>query len=1086
MKRSSLPTWKELAVGLALAACSQDQIPTPQRSLDRPTDLAVACVQGPASVDFDTPTRMAVPPGLCDQNMSGTSQLRTLGFIPNSGTGEVAVAALSEGTSGFAALLDLDSRLPGFNFLPVGRLPVAAQTTSDGCRVIVADEGSCDLASIDVALVANGADLKTELPGSVVRLPLSTPAGRLLARPRTLELAPAPGVPLGQAASCSPDTPYHAWVAFPGCDLVAEFDLTSGAYLRGVFVHPDGPVDAGPAPSCPAECTDQLPAGTPPSGPPGVDGGSGPDAAASDGGGGVGGTSAPVDPYTRPVALALLVAADLTTPAVARTLFIGGATSRFIVAVDLAAGAAGFTGMRRLELDSCTPPAIPPPLNPLPSCDPVGVNRLRLGTGKTTGTFLYAATLDQTVRIVDAQAFRECETQADPQIALARFGDMPPPQYKSCLPIDEQTQPLLRRSNAVGPGVRTGGAPIDIGFATVLSQATRGNPEILNGTFAYVVTSNGTVVAINLDPDNTDAANATAIHQVHNRSAVLSASPTSDPSTGPPRVDPSSMRIAFPTTIGSDPKDLPLLAAVARECPGIQALPDLAIHFPDSLPVRFENWTVGYETALPDLLRIGNLAADTTDTLILLDPGGRFCGRDAEPGDYVVYGTCQDDTQCPTGEACFGAIGGHAGVCLASTPGAGGLPVAPGACLDLVSSRHEFRVQSTFNNTLVLDEKPLTIPRATGCTSDADCTDMDLIPGLNQRLLPGTKFRCDPVVWPGTTVRQCVATCDPPNQQDTTGNWVPRDDECRPDTVVGNNPTYSGLYNEYSGYVCGHAALDPSNPSGPRRCVASRVPRSGPSYSIDPNAGTNVANDCFVLPLTYEVHAGLTFTIIGDRSGFLHSRNTAADGTCFNDVSRGYKRVGRLSYNDPICTTPADWTPDHPDKDTYEVGDPILNDMGEQVDCGWDTKDHPKPLVSPNPCLRRLQPVVGPTGLNLILVWNVQTPVFEAAIGPAARLLDANGTIGPPAFGTAYSFTFTINGGFVPSAVTTNAFLPATLHGQTTPYGIMFPGPPGAAGWLYIIDQGDQISTISRGVLQGQMLRMDAQGLGIDIHTVVQ
>src|SRR5262249_37349534 len=160
--------------------------------------------------------------------------LRTLAFIPNSGTGEVAVAALAEGNSGFAQLLDLDSRQPGYNFIPVGRLPIAAQTTSDGCRVVVVNEGSCDFSSIDVAKVANGADTKSELSDSVFNIQAHTAAGPILAKPRAIEIIPRTDVGTREIQACTGDFPYHAYVTYPGCDLVAEIDLSSGAYVRGV------------------------------------------------------------------------------------------------------------------------------------------------------------------------------------------------------------------------------------------------------------------------------------------------------------------------------------------------------------------------------------------------------------------------------------------------------------------------------------------------------------------------------------------------------------------------------------------------------------------------------------------------------------------------------------------------------------------------------------------------------------------------------------------------------------------------------------------------------------------------------------
>src|SRR5262249_44680836 len=150
-----------------------------------------------------------------------------------------------------------------------------------------------------------------------------------------------------------------------------------------------------------------------------------------------------------------------------------------------------------------------------------------------------------------------------------------------------------------------------------------------------------------------------------------------------------------------------------------------------------------------------------------------------------------------------------------------------------------------------------------------------------------------------------------------------------------------------TGYVCGHDPVDPTDPSGPRRCVASRVPRD-PIYDIDPRVGRNTADECFIVPIAYQVHAGQTFLIEGDRTGYLHNLTTAADGSCVADPSRGHKRIGRLSYNAPRCTFPQDF--DHQDPtgmSQYEAG----IDVGSPGNpfCVWNGS---KPLPTPNPCLR--------------------------------------------------------------------------------------------------------------------------------------
>src|SRR5262249_40166917 len=155
----------------------------------------------------------------------------------------------------------------------------------------------------------------------------------------------------------------------------------------------------------------------------------------------------------------------------------------------------------------------------------------------------------------------------------------------------------------------------------------------------------------------------------------------------------------------------------------------------------------------------------------------------------------------------------------------------------------------------------------------------------------------------GSNARQCVLTCrSPQNSNDGLDNWTPHDEDCEPDPAFGANPATSGLYVEYTGYVCGHEPVDPTDPNypaSPRRCVASRVPRS-PTYDVDPRVGDNTADACFILPVAYQVHNGMGFLLQGDRTGYVHNVIAAADGSCVRNPAANVKRIGRLSYNDPL------------------------------------------------------------------------------------------------------------------------------------------------------------------------------------------
>src|SRR5262249_40334501 len=145
--------------------------------------------------------------------------------------------------------------------------------------------------------------------------------------------------------------------------------------------------------------------------------------------------------------------------------------------------------------------------------------------------------------------------------------------------------------------------------------------------------------------------------------------------------------------------------------------------------------------------------------------------------------------------------------------------------------------------------------------------------------------------------------------------------------------------------------------------------------------GDNTADACFILPVAYQVHAGLGFLMQGDRTGYLHNIVAAGDGSCVPDPNRGAKRVGRLSYNAPFCAFPQQagveekMTP-------YGAGlDSGVNDSQGHPICVWNGS---KPPPTPNPCLRTV--LTKPAGGVVMLVWQVENAVLETAIGPAAPI----------------------------------------------------------------------------------------------------
>ncbi|HEX4457456.1 MAG TPA: hypothetical protein VIA18_05780 [Polyangia bacterium] len=254
------------AVWIGVSACNTAIIPTPTRSFDRPSDVALTCVQWdtaqtPATYEVRTLTDCN-PDVAASHSLTGDMGLPTsptLGPNPNatflvavtaqSARGEVAMADTVQNK-----LIDLDPLKPGFGFLPVGDLPEHIRTSSDGCFAYTANTGSCDFGRVDINQAINHSQ-RVEITGGQGDLSyddlaegatrikpwIAMPDGSkryLQARPSWIEMAPdfdgknavhgyetnrsdtnvpVPGVCYGGI--------HKAWVAYPNCQLVAKIDF---------------------------------------------------------------------------------------------------------------------------------------------------------------------------------------------------------------------------------------------------------------------------------------------------------------------------------------------------------------------------------------------------------------------------------------------------------------------------------------------------------------------------------------------------------------------------------------------------------------------------------------------------------------------------------------------------------------------------------------------------------------------------------------------------------------------------------------------------------------------------------------------
>jgi hypothetical protein len=469
---------RSLALGLAalaLVACGRDQrVLVPNRVLDRPLDAVLACVRDNGrEIEVLSLNQCAGSnPGRCETD-SPTPQL--IGFVTNSERNEVGMFRRCDRQAG---LVDMDPEAPGYNLLPAGLLPSAITITSDSCRVVAANAGSCDLTLLDVPGLASyaintrdpgGEEPDRPPPSSLVSTlvprrgdgtPLAASPGEIVAVPRSLSLAGSAAEPSGDDGAddgagatdgdepgepgtsggdddegpgaaptgivCDPSTPASVYVTFPACQLVAEVSLTTQAILqsRQFVTNAQGVVeviDAGSDPVCPIDCPAQLDGDLPD-------------------------VFEPVDPagvFPRTLALVLPPASEEEADAAElevtyAALFVGGPGSDtiFEIEIDDNGRFAPVTAALRLE-------------------DPQGVQSIRATPAADVlaapHQFLYVIAGDGSTRVVDRDFAPEalgieCDTQIDPTLESPA----------ACHPIDpnQAGNAIQRRPFAVGPGIR--------------------------------------------------------------------------------------------------------------------------------------------------------------------------------------------------------------------------------------------------------------------------------------------------------------------------------------------------------------------------------------------------------------------------------------------------------------------------------------------------------------------------------------------------------------------------------------------------------------------------------------------------------
>jgi len=775
-----------LIANFLVAGCGEDPIIVPTRSFDRPTDMAFVCmVRDARGLVTGQPMSVCHPGGAqpdpqVDLDSLETRSLGTFGLLTNTARGELAAIDFDRDR-----LVDLIDEVPGFNMLPVGTLPETVDTSSDGCKALTANQGSCNLGFVDSSRLlqrafegpsqaSSDSGSNTSIAGTVRSVVVQSANGALLARPSEARFLPqnlasdaepftVPAYTCSSAGaydSTTPQTPvpWRAVVVFPNCGAVATIALPSGEIISAVKITDDAVVEVGANLSCAADCPSAavqgavaVDAGAPES----MDAAASPGAAASGG--------------VRPSALEIL-------PDGSR-IYVGAHNLDVILALDV--GADGTLSVPanggRIQLHE----------------NAQGVRRLRLsvdphkpaklgqlgGFVGARGEFLYVFAEDGSVRVVDVGARasgleQECDVSKD-ELLVPEIS-----RTQGCIPVEgASTSSLPRSLFARGPGLNIPSAltgpsvappiGIDIAFSQLGDPAVRNSdPNVFAGAFGHLILSTGTTLIVNVDPVTREFQDRTPLSHTFRNDAVGQADV--DEGTGPPRFrfEPISTlstggvplatraslpRILVPRIEGLD-TDNPTLNRISGQ-------PTVFGFFPREREVSSgEQFAVTWEGILPGGVRGSGLLqpGSATENARLVDAGAQFCAMGARGGDIARINGCSENAACGEGFTCLQATPAAPGLCLRTTA----IETLGPLCERFTATRMRYTISQASLGQLELELRPdeLARPTLAQCQSDNDC-----------RIGPGyDRFVCAELT-AGEGAR-CVNPCSAP---------VSGDSECR-------------------------------------------------------------------------------------------------------------------------------------------------------------------------------------------------------------------------------------------------------------------------------------------------------------------
>jgi hypothetical protein len=1022
---------------LLAAACSSDAQAVAEFHFDRPTDVAFGCIAFGKLPDggIDTTTSVAVPTSEChsltdaelDAGVQKTSAL--VGFTPQDTKGDVVVSRLGE-TSSSSVVGDSDPLTPRHNGLSVGTRPVSADTTPDGCFVVVANAGSCDLSEIDVFKASSAVRGPQYFQSkAATRNVVETASGTPLAASPAWVVAPPSNT---ERATCAATPSGFVYVAYPACHMVAAVDLADGRIKSTLNFAPGvAPTIGGGDVTCPQECKEVQ--------------------------GAVAGT---FTDGVEPDAMAM-------DPAGGR-LYVGARNESTVYIVGL------------------DPSGIFASANSIPLEDAKGVLRLAAssdiemgsddpdtGAGQSgTHRFVYAVAADQSVRVVEVHPARlpvECDAQIDPR-QLRAFTDV---SKLPCFPVEPAaTRTLQRRPKARGPGIRLPGdaVPYDVAFLTTrdkltdLPVLTEPSAVRLNGTFAVVTGKSaslaGVAFYVNVDdeiyedfispggpstvdmslalphqlrdglndrrhaPPETCTDDAILLDrtkgpvrtlsdmtvldgQTYNFNVAVKRQDYIEGATLPGRIAPiTHQEVCTQTAPGGATTDHTVFQSTAFAPPPVRAKV-----FPDLESVPTETWVVTWEGPLAFTAFLqthtGGIVRQVPGKLELTldDSAGLFCDIGAEDRDIVHLTGCTVDADCGPSETCYldpETPANQGGMCLERDR----VDELAAPCKSLLISQRKYLIKPSggadalgpARMTLMPKPSVLTTSPVGGCSSTLQCTALY---EDEQKLLSETsgtpqpadkKYTCQPAdeLGPGNS---CIAIC--PNNQDS---------EC----PVGS--------------VCQDL-----------RCVE----------------GAFAPAACYAALQSYEVRAFQAYTVVGSVTGYLHDR-VLDSGKC---VSTGETlRVGRFHPVEPACGAADDAsTLERPCSVTLDEPMGIretdnTTKIGTRKSFGIRFRNYSFRIDFSD--VMSLHPLPGVDEMGHVIPPNPLTQ----------NVLEVSLPLG-------YRFIFVIGGGFIPRAdalSNPDALLPSRVR----------LGPDGA---IWIVDSGDADTQL--GVRRGEMIRLKNVGV---------